>query len=138
MIVTSDIGDHADVHPRNKKSVGDRFALLALCDTYEKNISGKSPLPEKAEYEGNTLVITFSGASGLTTSDGEKVSEVEIAVDGGLFKPAEVKLKENRMLIYAKDITSVRYGWKPYSEGNLVNEAGLPASTFSLEVKKSE
>ena len=29
----------------------------------------------------------------------------------------------------------VRYAWKPYTDANLVNEAGLPASTFEIEVK---
>lgn len=28
----------------------------------------------------------------------------------------------------------VFYGWEPYTEGNLVNSAGLPASTFKLPV----
>ena len=28
----------------------------------------------------------------------------------------------------------VRYGWQPFSSGNVVNAAGLPASTFALNV----
>jgi len=27
----------------------------------------------------------------------------------------------------------VRYGWQPYSQGNLVNEDGVPVSTFLIE-----
>jgi len=137
MIVTTDIGHPSDVHPRNKKTVGERFALLALCDTYGRQIQGRSPVPVRAEYEGGALVITFSGAGMLETSDGGKVREIEISVNGGLFRPAEAKIKKDKIIIDKKDITAVRYGWRPYSEGNLVNEAGLPVSTFKTEVKKT-
>jgi len=33
-----------------------------------------------------------------------------------------------------KNPVSARYGWKPFSEGNLTNSAGLPASTFLISM----
>jgi hypothetical protein len=33
-------------------------------------------------------------------------------------------------------VKTVRYAWRPYSRGNLVNEAGLPASTFEILCKQ--
>jgi sialate O-acetylesterase len=29
----------------------------------------------------------------------------------------------------------IYYGWKPYSDANLVNNEGLPASTFKIKVE---
>jgi|GEM_PF-6599039 len=31
-------------------------------------------------------------------------------------------------------IREVLYGWKAYSDGNLINKAGLPASTFKVKI----
>ena len=33
-----------------------------------------------------------------------------------------------------ENIKSVYYAWQPFTRANLVNEAGLPCSTFKLEV----
>ena len=51
-----------------------------------------------------------------------------------LFKPVLGTIKGNKIIINSKepDIKYVRYGWKPYSVGNLVNENGWPASTFQI------
>ena len=36
MVITLDIGEEKDIHPSNKKDVGERFARLALVETYDK------------------------------------------------------------------------------------------------------
>jgi sialate O-acetylesterase len=44
-------------------------------------------------------------------------------------------IKRNKIIIPVESKPQgVWYGWKPYSEGNLVNSAGLPASTFTLKI----
>ena len=50
MAVSSDIGARNDVHPRNKKDVGERLARWALNKTYGKNVIPSGPLPVKAKY----------------------------------------------------------------------------------------
>jgi sialate O-acetylesterase len=35
-------------------------------------------------------------------------------------------------------IETVLYAWKPFTQANLVNEAGLPCSTFRLAVNSLE
>ena len=48
-------------------------------------------------------------------------------------------IRENEIHIQTeiKEIQKIRYGWKPYSRANLVNEAGLPASTFEIKQNKN-
>mgnify|MGYP001164651485 CR=1 FL=1 len=135
MVVTSDIGDRTDIHPRNKKTVGERFALLAMGDIYGKKGICRSPEPVKAEYKNSLLVITFTNAGKLDTSDGKVLRELETSTSGSYFKPAKGKIRRNKIIINAQGVVAVRYGWKPYSEGNLVNKTGLPASTFNIEVR---
>ena len=135
MVVTSDVGDENDVHPTHKKPVGERFAHLALHQLYNKkdipygNISIK-----KVQNREGTVLIALDNAKELRTSDGEPLREMEVAGPDGLFHPAKAKLKGNRILIENKEggVQSVRYGWKPYSHGNLVNEDGVPMSTFQI------
>lgn len=134
MVVTTDTGHPTDVHPRDKRSVGERLALLALNDTYGFRKAGRSPEPVRAVRRGNTVKITFRPSGRLKTSDGLPVREIEISARGNDFKPATGRISGNHLKIDAPGAVAVRYGWKPYSEGNLTGESGLPVSTFRLEI----
>jgi len=134
MVVTTDVGHPTDVHPRNKKSVGERFASLALNDIYGFRKGGRSPEPVRAERRGNLVVITFRHSGSLKTSDGLPVREVEVSVSGNDFKPASARIRRNRLEVDAAGAVSVRYGWNPVSDGNLTGESGLPVATFRLKI----
>jgi hypothetical protein len=54
MVVTTDIGNPKDIHPRNKKTVGERLTNLAL----KNNL--KSPVFNDFSIEGNKIIITFN------------------------------------------------------------------------------
>lgn len=134
MVVTSDLGDSLNVHPIRKKEVGHRFVLQALRKVYGKNIIADGPVPVNTQQKGTFLEISFDHAGKLGTSDSKPVRELEIAGKDGIFYSAEGKIQENKIIVNTiiQDIIYVRYGWKPFSRGNLVNEDGLPASTFSI------
>lgn len=139
MAVCSDIGDTTDVHPRNKKDVGYRLALLALSDSYDKRyLRSEGAINPQAVLCGKSVEISFDSCSSLSTSDGEQLANFEVAEVDGFFVEAEARIEGNRVILSGYgDITPtlVRYGWQPYSLGNLVNEAGLPSSTFKVEIK---
>jgi len=80
------------------------------------------------------LIITFMNARTLSTSDNQPLRELETEGPDGVFKTVTGLLKGNQIIVDTGDaaITRVRYGWKPFSRGNLVNDAGWPASTFEL------
>ena len=44
MAILSDVGEENDIHPRNKKDVGERLALLALMNDYGFDIVSSGPL----------------------------------------------------------------------------------------------
>lgn len=80
MVVTSDLGDSLDVHPTRKLEVAERFASIALSNKY--NVEGfhvGSPEITAAVQSNGNLVISFSGTEKLTTSDGNKIKELEVA-----------------------------------------------------------
>jgi hypothetical protein len=134
MVVTSDLGDSLNVHPIRKKEVGHRFVLQALKKVYGKNITSDGPMPVKAQLKNSCLEISFDHAGKLKTSDSKLLRELEIAGKDGFFYSAEGKIQGNRIIVNTinQDIMFVRYGWKPFSRGNLVSQDGLPASTFSI------
>lgn len=129
MAVSSDHGLRTDVHPTNKKVVGERLARWALAEVYHQKIVPSGPLPTHVFFRSNKVVIRFNYASGLTTSDGNALKE--FSVDGTTTTSAVIRGKRVVIPVNKKPI-GVWYGWKPFSEGNLVNKEGLPASTFYL------
>lgn len=133
MAVTTDVGMKNDVHPRNKKVVGERLALWALKNEYREKILSSGPLPVSAKYKRGKVEISFQNSgSHLETSDGKAVRG--FSFDGISEVPALIYRKS--IVIHVKERPqSVYYGWKPYSDANLVNAAALPASTFKLKVK---
>ena len=140
LAVSSDKGDRWNVHPTDKKPVGERLARQALHNTYGmKHVTPAGPTIEKVERKGNSLILTFSNANGLASSDGLPLRTFEIAGERGSYLPAEkVEIMGNKVRIRNCDIAvpyRARYGWQPYTTANLVNSEGLPASTFEISVE---
>jgi sialate O-acetylesterase len=66
MAVTIDIGDPANVHPKNKEPLGHRLELLALAKVYgQKNIESSGPIYSSMKIEGSAIRIKFTHATGL-------------------------------------------------------------------------
>ena len=133
MAVSSDIGLKNDVHPTNKKTVGERLARWALNKTYKKNIVPSGPLPLKAHFKNGKIVIAFHyTANGLQTADSKNV--MGFSTDG---KTGTAAFKQrNTIVIHSTEKPPfVYYGWKPFTDANLVNSELLPASTFKIKVR---
>jgi sialate O-acetylesterase len=129
MAVSSDLGDPADVHYRTKRPVGERLALQALRHTYGHSLESEGPtLDYSLAAQDNTVVLQFNHADGLTCTKG-----FEIAASDGLFYPANIKIEGNKIHLSSpqvKNPASVRYGWSGFTDADLHNAQGLPASTF--------
>lgn len=136
MAVSSDVGNFYDVHPRQKKPVGERLARLALHFTYgQKQIVPYGPTFMKAEKVGDRIVLSFRYANQLKTTDGKALRGFKLVDIEGLQHPATAVIQNNQVVIQnKKDIKAVSllYGWEPYTDANLANGAGIPASTFKI------
>jgi len=139
MVVTLDIGDLNDIHPKNKKDVGERLALWAFAKDYGfKNIVFSGPLYKKMKIAGDKIILYFDYADGLKTRDGKELTDFEIAGHDGKFFPATAEISGNSILVYSDNVkkpTAARYGWSDTAEPNLCNKAGLPASSFRTNIK---
>ena len=133
MCVSSDLGDSTDVHPVHKREIGERLGRWALNKNYGyRELVPSGPLFQQAEFGEDAVYITFEYGQGLRSADGKPLRTFEIAGEDGLYVPARAVIEGNRLKVSCPGVIpkGVRYGWKPYSRGNLVNGEGLPASTF--------
>src|SRR4030095_14600662 len=59
LIVTIDIGEAHDIHPKNKLDVGKRMARWALVDVYNRKMTKSGPLFREAGHSGSQILIKF-------------------------------------------------------------------------------
>ena len=65
MAVTVDIGDPANVHPKNKEPLGHRLELLALNKVYGRKLESSGPVYSSMKVQGSAIRISFTHATGL-------------------------------------------------------------------------
>ena len=133
MAVVSDATTLDNLHPPDKEVPGTRLALLALDQTYGKNVVSTGPTFEKMQRQRNKVIVTFSSAKGLTTRDGQPPNHFEIAAADGAFQPAEAAIQGESVWLRSPDVphpVAVRFAWHKLAVPNLMNAAGLPAPAF--------
>ncbi|MGV3686161.1 MAG: GDSL-type esterase/lipase family protein [Daejeonella sp.] len=136
MVVSSDMGDSLDVHPIRKKEIGQRLALLALKNTYHRPVTASGPVATSAVKKNNEIVVAFSEARDLSASGNQTLTGFELLTEKGISVPVPARINGKHVYLRIPEggAKSVRYAWQPFSRANLVNEAGLPASTFSIPI----
>jgi len=134
MAVCSDIGAQNNVHPANKKNVGERLATWALHNTYgHRNSIPSGPLPVKATWHSGKVTVYFQYAGFLLQTEDKKPVR-GFSLDGKNECAADIKNNTIIIPAAAKPLF-IFYGWKPFTDANLVNAALLPASTFKMIVQ---
>ncbi|GAB3026671.1 GDSL-type esterase/lipase family protein [Niabella terrae] len=138
MAVTSDLGDPVDVHYKDKIPVGSRLARLALHFSYHLNIVPSGPLFQRAGLAGDQINIAFKYSKGLRTSDGQALRGFEIQTARGEFLKVPAFIHQDRVYLQIPAdlaVIKIAYGWQPFTRANLVNQEGLPASSFIYSIQ---
>jgi sialate O-acetylesterase len=136
-VTTVDVGDATNIHPTNKKPVGDRLGDMALASVYGKTTTFNSPQFRSASVEGNAMRVFFNFAEkGLKISTGEYPELFEIAGVDGTFYPANARIEGNTVLVWADEVSvpaKVRYFWKDYAVPNLFSTDNFPVTPFRMK-----
>ena len=141
MAVTIDVGEWNDIHPLEKRVVGERLALAARKLAYGNDkIVYSGPVYRSSFKEGDNIIIEFEHiGSGLTVKGGGELYYFAIAGADRKFVWAEARIDKNCVIVRSdevKDPVYVRYAWADNPEGaNLYNMEGLPASPFEASLK---
>lgn len=134
MAVTIDVGMYNDLHPWDKKSVGERLALWALNHVHGENNVCSGPIYSRMAVENNKVRLYFTNVGNGLVVKGNKLETFEICGKDGIFLPAEAEIENDSIIVYSKKVsqpTAVRYAWADNPEkANLYNKEGLPASPF--------
>lgn len=139
MAVAIDIGEWNDIHPLNKKDVGERLAASAFSVAYnEDDVVQSGPLFESLEVQENKLILSFEHTGSGLEVKGDSLQSFALAGPDGQFRWAEAKIEGERVVVWHPDIknpASVRYAWanNPVN-ANLYNVEGFPASPFQASV----
>ena len=137
--VIIDIGEGRDIHPRNKRTVGDRLARHALAKDYGYNIASESPRFANMEIMDGAMVVTFDhvSAGGLYAFDVPEVKGFDIAGATGHFLRAKAEIRGKRQVVVShpdlSDPVAVRYGWAENPVLNLFDRNGLPVTPFRTD-----
>lgn len=157
--VLIDLGDARDVHPLNKRDVGQRLAQIALAKDYGRNVSFSGPVFQSVTFEGGKARVLFSHADGglaarpvpatysVASGDNQTAPTVRNSPDSELegfaicgedkkWVWADAKIEGDSVLVWSDKVpapVAVRYGWADNPTVNLYNGGGLPASPFRTD-----
>ncbi len=162
MACISDIGNVYDIHPKNKKTVGERLALLAEKYVYGKSeVMADAPEPGGVTREGDILQISFQNGRGLykrnedfSSYNGFSCDEIDekllppvldgvnglnVIADGKKLEKAVCEIKDDRLLIHAEELCGaekirVEFAQTGFYQVNLYNEADIPMRPFLITV----
>ena len=137
MAVSIDVGDANDIHPRDKRTVGERLARIALAQTYGKPMPFRGPtLRQSRALPDGGFELTFADtAGGLATRGSGPLLGFAVAGVDQRFVPARAEIVgTDRVRVWSDTGTkpaAVRYAWGDTPlDANLVDGAGLPASPW--------
>jgi sialate O-acetylesterase len=136
MAVAIDVGDEKDIHPKDKKTVGERLELAALEVAYDKDVAYSGPIYKSMKVKGNEVRLSFEHTDDGLMFKGDNPVGFVIAGEDMNFVDATARIDGKYVYVSSDAVANpvaVRYGWSAYTECNLYNGAGLPASPFRTD-----
>jgi sialate O-acetylesterase len=146
MATAIDIGNPADIHPKDKLDVGQRLALAARHVAYGEKLVYSGPMYEAMKIEGSAIRVTFTKEGGdLIIGSAPWVAPgyphlpttsllgFTVAGADNKFVPADAKIDGDSVVVSSPQVpnpVAVRYDWANAPQGNLYNKKNLPASSF--------
>lgn len=137
--VILDIGEANDIHPKNKRDVGERLARVALAQDYRKRVVASGPtFAGLSSSPDGVVTVRFKSAKGLKTTDGQapRCFAIRSVVDGSKWVWAEAKIVGETVVLSHPTIKGpawVRYAWQNNPPVNLVNAEGLCTCPFRTD-----
>ena len=135
IINTIDLGEKDDIHPTDKKYVGERLGKMALNKVYGKKIDVVYPEFASANYMDNGVEVKFTTKAKLVGKGEPRGFEIKI---NGKWIDAKPELSGKDTVFIASTSgkpEGVRYLWKSWAspEAWLFNKSNLPAYSFKDE-----
>lgn len=136
LAVTIDTGDPDNIHPRDKKIVGERLALCALAQHYNEEVVYQGPTYKSMEHMPGALKLQFDHTDGGLVAKGGSLGEFSLAGADHKWHWADARIDGDSVIVSSAEVpdpVAARYAWQSYPVANLYNGAGLPAVPFRTD-----
>lgn len=138
MVVVSDlVDDIKNIHPNNKRDVGNRLANYALADTYgHTGIAYRSPQYQRMQIEGEKVRIFFDHSETGLISRGGAPEAFFIAGSDRKFLPAKATIDGSTVVVSNEQVNqpvAVRFGFSNTAMPNFFSKEGLPVNLFRTD-----
>ncbi len=161
-VIINDTGEANDIHPIEKKPVGDRLAAIALNRDYgRKDIICDAPQAVKAYRKGNVVTVEYTNCHGgliarklpesywlirnqnktaklVPNSPGSEVEGFALCGTDGKWFWANAKIEGNCVIASSEKVPApvkIRYAYQNNPTCNLFNGAGLPAGQMEMDIQ---
>ena len=142
MVVSIDIGDPYDVHPKNKNEIGRRLSLQALKIAYNCDITADGPVYRTHHISEDTVIVLFDhAAKGLRLINYNVEESFSVIAKDGKSYPVKAVVEDNKLLLYpmpAPGISEIHYAWEDYPVCTLFNSENLPSTPFRIIIEHSD
>ncbi len=129
--------EYDQIHPCQKRQVGQRLALLALNKTYGMtSLPYEGPVYEGMEINGSEVKLSFKNADWDGMSPWHDLVGFELAGEDKVFHPAEGEVRGINVYLHSSEVSApvaVRYCFRDFQVGNLTGSLNLPAAPFRTD-----
>lgn len=135
LVVTNDCGHRTNIHPLDKKTVGERLAAQAKATVYGMDVPHAGPEFRHMAIEGSKAIVSFGNADGGMVALGT-LKGFQLAGGDKKFVAADAQIAGDKVILTAAGIeepVAVRYGFANYMEASLYNAEGFPAVPFRTD-----
>lgn len=135
MAVAYDCGHSTNIHPLDKKTVGQRLAAQAEAKVYGLDAPHGGPQLQDMQVEGDRATLSFRNICNGLESRGE-LTGFQVAGSDRRFLPAVASIIGDKVVISAQGIgrpVAVRYGFCNYAKATLCNSEGFAAAPFRTD-----
>lgn len=133
-----DVGSRYDIHPKDKRTVGERLARLALEEVYRfSKIAGHAPLFSRAEKEDGKITVHFSHTGEGLEEKGDVSALFRLTAAGKEERVilASATVEKDRVILHSSQIRKegnyiLSFAYMPYCRMSLYGNDGLAARPF--------
>lgn len=135
--VITECGEFNNIHPTDKKPVGERLCLQALYHVYnDRTADAFGPVYRSLIYRDGGVELLFDHAQNGFDVKGEPVG-FEIAGADKVFYKAVAQVNGDRIFVKSDKVEVpkyVRYAWTNYMEVNVFGKNGIPLAPFRTDM----
>ncbi|MBI5431688.1 MAG: sialate O-acetylesterase [Planctomycetes bacterium] len=133
LAITLDLPASTVFHPREKRPIAHRLALLARARVLGEKLDALGPRMKSIAIESHAVRVRFEHAEGLRSTSARELRGFQVAGADRVWQVATARISGEDVVVTSDSVpepVAVRYGWADLPEVDLVDGSGLPAEPF--------